>query len=760
MQRQKPFWKRNIPSLKCVLSLVLVALLLLPTPQAYAAKIYSDTELARAVTLGIGAYRSDNPAVTYAQFMNMMDRTVELSDTSKLKVWKAKFKSARTSKKVLTRFEGMMIVLNAAIILGGEYAEFNTSWTNINDRIGEKVWDEIGKINNPYAFIPNHNPYCGKGFTNDKYIYEWDDCGVAYRYSFGRVSLYSNKTLFDYDAVKKSMNPDKKLLYTEALLAALRLHDSSDRAFPVTERWQSVDDTAILSKAEKRKQAILNSSTGVTVTGTKYYVSNSGDDNNDGLSPDRAWATLDKIRWALDNQVLKVGDGVFLERGGLWRGSISCWGVDGVTYSAYGKGEKPKIYGSPENGAGANKWSLWYNKKGVKIWKFYKDISDCGGIVLNDGKSYATRVFSYWNGKQSVSCKDYKTKFNIASELEFDLQFYSTFDMSKYQIPYGAHDVDSNGPIYLRCDKGNPGALYKTIEFQSSVQPAAGYTGIIYGGNNIVVDNICVMYRSTMGLDRAGGSNITYQNCEVAWVGGGSHIIGAGAPSDIAWLSPYSEPFVPTSGEGIRLEGDNNKAVNNYVHDCFDGGITIETDYFDTPINWNGMTIRNNLIERCVSGILIGEHNEDIEAGNAGKIKFDGVNISDNYIMYSGYGWSSSKHYHTWIDEKYDGNAITWWEGPKWNKGGIVSNNVLYKAKYALVQFGAIGKNRPVFSGNVFAQNNNGVIAYISPTDDRIAKTALKNIDLQKAKAIVRDYLGDKTAKVLPPSFPPKPKTR
>jgi hypothetical protein len=42
--------------------------------------------------------------------------------------------------------------------------------------------------------------------------------------------------------------------------------------------------------------------------------------------------------------------------------------------------------------------------------------------------------------------------------------------MSKYQIPYGAHDVDSNGPLYLRCDKGNPGELYHTIEFMSSVQ--------------------------------------------------------------------------------------------------------------------------------------------------------------------------------------------------------------------------------------------------------------------------------------------------
>ncbi len=365
---------KNVSFHKRIFSLALVIVLVLSSSQMYAAKSYSDPELARAVTLGLGTYRSDNPAVTYKQFMGMIDRTVELANKSKLAGWKAKFTNASKSKKAMTRFEGMMLVLNAANTLGGDYAEFNTNWSNIKDKIGEKVWDEIDKIDNPYKYIPNHYPYGGVGFENDKYIYEWDDCGVAYCYAFGRVSLYSGKTLFDYDTAKNSMRPDNKLLYTEALLAALRLYDSSESVFPVTERVQNADDIVILKKAEERKQAVLGSPTIVTVIGTKYYVSNSGDDNNDGLSPDKPWATLEKIRWALDNQVIKKGDGVFLERGGLWRGSIMCWGVDGVTYSAYGEGEKPRIYGSPENGASGAKWSLWYDKKGVKIWKFYKDI--------------------------------------------------------------------------------------------------------------------------------------------------------------------------------------------------------------------------------------------------------------------------------------------------------------------------------------------------------------------------------------------------
>lgn len=59
------------------------------------------------------------------------------------------------------------------------------------------------------------------------------------------------------------------------------------------------------------------------------------------------------VNHAGKNGRLKSGDAVFFERGGLWRGYLDC--AEGVTYSAYGQGEKPRIYGSPENGADPNK---------------------------------------------------------------------------------------------------------------------------------------------------------------------------------------------------------------------------------------------------------------------------------------------------------------------------------------------------------------------------------------------------------------------
>lgn len=134
----------------------------------------------------------------------------------------------------------------------------------------------------------------------------------------------------------------------------------------------------ILNQADQRRESIRNSPTtivksnvfikGETYTGTAYYVSNNGSDRNNGRSPRNAFATPA----ALERVNLKYGDAVFFERGSVWRGvslpSSAVW-TEGVTFSAYGEGEKPQFLGSLENGTGAEKWSLAYEgPDGRKIY--------------------------------------------------------------------------------------------------------------------------------------------------------------------------------------------------------------------------------------------------------------------------------------------------------------------------------------------------------------------------------------------------------
>ena len=87
------------------------------------------------------------------------------------------------------------------------------------------------------------------------------------------------------------------------------------------------------------------------ISGKIYYVSHSGNDSNDGLSPSTAWARIAKVNAAS----LASGDAVLFERGGEFRGKITT--KEGVTYSAYGTGEKPIINGSAQDYADPALWT-------------------------------------------------------------------------------------------------------------------------------------------------------------------------------------------------------------------------------------------------------------------------------------------------------------------------------------------------------------------------------------------------------------------
>lgn len=92
---------------------------------------------------------------------------------------------------------------------------------------------------------------------------------------------------------------------------------------------------------------------------------------------------------------------MFFRRGDIWR-EVQVQSRAGVTYSAYGEGAKPGLYGSPEDGSGAEKWTLWYEgENGEKIWLYYRDMLDCGAIALgSQGEDAAKKVAAFWDGEQ------------------------------------------------------------------------------------------------------------------------------------------------------------------------------------------------------------------------------------------------------------------------------------------------------------------------------------------------------------------------
>ena len=105
-------------------------------------------------------------------------------------------------------------------------------------------------------------------------------------------------------------------------------------------------------KTEQMKGDILASKSTIDINAfaNVYYISADGDDLNDGLAPERAIKSLQH----LNELELQQGDCVLFRRGDLWRGQLKT--RQGVTYSAYGEGEKPRLYGSPNDAAKSGKW--------------------------------------------------------------------------------------------------------------------------------------------------------------------------------------------------------------------------------------------------------------------------------------------------------------------------------------------------------------------------------------------------------------------
>ena len=104
-------------------------------------------------------------------------------------------------------------------------------------------------------------------------------------------------------------------------------------------RLTETESTRLTELVDARREAIRHAPDAVTFPGTAYYAAADGDDANPGTSPDCPWKTLGKVSAA----PLLPGAAVLFRRGDVFRGTVRT--KPGVTYAAYGSGEKPAFYG-------------------------------------------------------------------------------------------------------------------------------------------------------------------------------------------------------------------------------------------------------------------------------------------------------------------------------------------------------------------------------------------------------------------------------
>lgn len=482
------------------------------------------------------------------------------------------------------------------------------------------------------------------------------------------------------------------------------LADSSDTDYTVGN--SKIAEIDRLSDA--RKKSILESASDLsTITGKTYYISPNGNDSADGLSPATAWKTIDKLKGA----ALGNGDGVLFERGGLFRGKFSA--VSGVTYSAYGTGDKPKIYGSPLNAADPALWTLDYEEpeSGKKIWLYTgEDLVDVGAITFDEEVYTYKEVPSYQNGMFVVRGKsipfDYRTHLT---------KNYSYVHLADSVISNGIPSGTATGKIYLRCDDGNPGELYDDIEFNTK-------GNIISMANGATFDNLCIMFGGSHGIGGGTTNNITVKNCVLGWIGGS--------------IQHYQSSGVVTRfGNGVEIYGgcDGYTIENCYVYQNYDAGITHQYGSANVEIHMDNIVYRGNLIEDCV-------YNIEYFLGTSDKnFPHDGKNIliEDNILRRAGYGFGSTRpdggaqaHIKSWDS----GNAFT---------NYVIRNNIFDRSTWRLLHLSATYKAyMPKMEGNTYIQGyGNYFVQY------GISGSKPYSFDLG-AEKLMREMLGDETGEV------------
>lgn len=399
---------------------------------------------------------------------------------------------------------------------------------------------------------------------------------------------------------------------------------------------------------------IVNAKSEYPTDGTVYYLSNNGDDSNDGKSPESAWATLNKLKEPDVVAKIKRGDTILFERGGLFRGTVIC--PPGVTYSAYGEGEKPIVTASLRNYADPE---LWEETDVRDIYRLKLQLGNVGVVMFNDTRRLGNyhELIAAMKPIGRDGCTGYY-------DLDRDLQFLNDF---------------TDGYLYLRCEGGNPGERFHNIEI-------GGHDIIFFLNDDVVVDNIRVRQTGRHAITQDGVKNTTVRNCVCDYIGGcicrghfGKDIFGYG---NAIQVYDYCDGWY---------------VYDNWVYQIFDTGITHQyagsNDCFMENVRYTG-----NVCVLCHWPIEW--YNYD-RPGK--KSSFNNTYIADNICSLTGYGWGS-------LHRKKIAAILESWDNTMCTENFVIENNVFDRSAGKMYDLCGKGNSLNVMRDNICIQNKDGII--------------------------------------------------
>ncbi len=419
---------------------------------------------------------------------------------------------------------------------------------------------------------------------------------------------------------------------------------------------------------------------------TYYLSAKTGDDAADGRTPATAWRTAARLA----QEKIAPGAFVLFERGGVYRGTVKV--ASGVTYSAYGVGPKPCIYGSPEDGAVPAKWT---RTDTPNIWSYDIGHADVGTLVFDGGERCATKVLIRTDKKTGAKT-DLRTgkPFNSYRDISADLHFW--------------HDYykDGTGKVYLYSAR-NPGERFRSIEFNVKCHGFA-----VGGARDVTIDNVEVRYVGVHGVGAGTCRNLTVSNCEFAWIGGSIQAEGI-----------FGRDHPTRLGNAVEIYGgcDGYKVTNCYIWQVYDAGVTHQFNIPESEglkvYDQKNVLYAHNVFEKCNYSIEY-----FLTAANGNPSRMENVTFEDNLCFDAGYGFCEQRP-----DRGCAAHIKAWWHGDR-NRATnyVVRRNVFIDGMDALVQICSGLKNPdgssslPAMRDNVFIGRAGRTFGLISEADNHL----------------------------------------
>lgn len=335
---------------------------------------------------------------------------------------------------------------------------------------------------------------------------------------------------------------------------------------------------------------------------TTYYVSNSGNDSNNGQSENSPWQSLSKVNSAS----LAAGDSVLFNSGDAWFGQLipkSGSSSARITYGAYGTGNKPLIHAYITKKSTGD----WVDQ-GSNIWKSSATFSTEIGNILFNGSECGVRKYS--EGDVNAQGDYY---YNTSTH---DITLYSNDNPASY---YSDIKLLSVAILVKVNDKSNINV--KDLELSYT----GGYCVVGDGVSNITLSNLTMIWiggQTYSGNVRKGNAVEFWNNCQNALVEkctvGEVYDAGLSNQGDnatqtnityrnnIIYHCEYSYEYFLTDGETSNILFENNTCVDagqGWAHNQRPNPSGRHIRIAGTPSNTNNFVVRNNIFYNAVDAL-------------------------------------------------------------------------------------------------------------------------------------------------------------